>query len=116
MRLRSRRWCGTGISYLVPVTVGVLALLAPSDLLPFFILVGTVAVLGRAHFERWLWGMLAPYGNCGACGHAIPLVARWKCSCGHLPPQPRHIFRHCYLCWKGFRWVTCPNCEGSILL
>ena len=116
MRLRSRRWLGTGISYLIPVTVGGLALAAPSDLWPVCILAGGAAVLGRAHIERWLWGRLAPVGRCGACGQALPLVARWKCSCGHLPPVPRHVFQRCYLCRKGFRWIVCPNCDGSIML
>ncbi|MFQ5793015.1 MAG: hypothetical protein ACE5JI_21300 [Acidobacteriota bacterium] len=116
MTLRWRRWLGTGISYGIPVTAGMLALAVPPDLTPGCILVGGAAVLGRAQVERWLWGRLAPYGRCGACGHALPLVARWKCSCGHLPPVPDHVFRKCSLCRKGFRWVTCPNCEGSVLI
>lgn len=116
VRLPSKRWLGTGISWAVPVALAGLALAGPQEGRVVLLLGAGVAAVLRARVAEWLWVRMAPQGICAACGQAIPLVARWKCSCGHLPPRPRHVFGRCYLCRKGFRWVVCPGCDGSVLL
>ncbi len=116
LSLHLRRWLGTGISYALPAGSILLAVAGPSGLGVFGFIAALATYLLQPRVAGWMWAVLAPHGHCQACGHAMPLVARWKCSCGYLPPRPRHVFSRCRLCGKGFRWVVCPVCDGSSLL
>ena len=107
---------GNSVQRLAIWSALILAFAGPSGLQLFFLLTAAVTGLFRPRVAGWFWAVLAPYAHCRACGHAMPLVARWKCSCGYLPPASRHVFSRCRLCAKGFRWVVCPACDGSILL
>ena len=53
--------------------------------------------------------------ECPACGEVVDLVNTWNCSCGYVTWQPRHAFSPCPNCKKVFRWLTCPQCQASIL-
>ena len=116
MSLRLHRWLGTAGSYALPAGCLVLAASGPTGMGLFWVVAALVAYLFQPRVAGWCWAVLAPQGHCDACGHATPLVARWKCSCGYLPPHPRHVFSRCRFCGKGFRWIVCPVCDGSILL
>jgi hypothetical protein len=116
MPLPLKRRLGTIASYGVPTIMFLLLPLVPRGVEGPLIVLIVLTALGRQVLETTFWNWWAPYGECGACDHAVPLVARWKCSCGYLPPEPRHAFNRCILCGKGFRWITCPSCDGSILL
>ncbi len=116
MYLSLKRRLGTGVSYAIPVLLALLALQAPSGVAGLLGIGVIVSAVGRAKVEAMLWDWWAPFGICLACHHTIPLVARWKCGCAYLPPKPRHAFGRCRLCQKGFRTLTCPACEGSILI
>jgi hypothetical protein len=111
-----KRRLGTWASYAIPISLLLLFPHVPRGLEGPLLVLAVAAWVGRRVLEMMFWTWWAPYGYCEACGHAIPLVARWKCGCGYLPPDPRHAFGRCVLCGKGFRWVSCPSCDGSILI
>jgi hypothetical protein len=57
---------------------------------------------------------LIPEAVCYGCGAMIDLTGLYKCGCGFLPHEERHIFTPCPMCGKTFSWITCPECETSI--
>ena len=117
MSLPLKRRLGTGMSYAIPVFLGLLIPHVPSGVDGLLLMGVILTALGRTTLEAALWNWLAPYAVCKACGHTFPTLARYKCNCGYIAPKIRHAFSPCPLCKKGgFRWLVCPFCEGSIVI
>jgi hypothetical protein len=66
---------------------------------------------------RWVEQKVIREAQCPACSEIIDLVNNvWACGCGFQSWEPRHALSICPGpgCGRTFRWLVCPNCEGSI--
>jgi len=63
---------------------------------------------------RWIQERLIREATCYGCGAMIALDGLFRCSCGYMSHRERHVFSHCPMCSKYYRWITCPACETSI--
>lgn len=64
--------------------------------------------------SRWIEEALIPEAICYGCGAVIELVNLYRCGCGFVSHEERHVFSPCPMCGKYFLWISCPECETSI--